>query len=203
MRPRKGQPLRLLRQLGCRHGVASRLGHNSLSRLNPVAPGHKACKRELRRSALMPADIAIRQFKATAPVKHQQQEECQMAYLELSPAIAALRARPEEFSDDTLHHLGSRHRFRFLSEDSVEIHADCGCSVLKASQEQTKVFHAAYRDWHASYWRPLEINREFASHFEPALWRRAAIWLLRRLLTVPRAAKASSVRTDLPLWMGH
>ena len=88
-----------------------------------------------------------------------------MAYLELSPAIAALRARPEEFefSNDTLHHLGSRHRFRFLSEDSVEIHADCGCAILKASQEQTKVFHAAYREWHASYWRPLEINREFAS----------------------------------------
>jgi hypothetical protein len=149
-------------------------------------------------------DNAIRQFKATAPVKHQQ-EECQMAYLELSPAIAALRARPEEFefSNDTLHHLGSRHRFRFLSEDSVEIHADCGCAILKASQEQTKVFHAAYREWHASYWQPLEINREFASHFEPALWRRAAIWLLRRLLTMPRAAKSSSVRTDLPLLMGH
>src|SRR5260370_11241879 len=124
------------------------------------AARHKACKRKLRRSALMP-DIAIRQFKATAPVKHQQQEECQMAYLELSPAIAALRARPEEFelSDDTLHHLRSRHRFRFLSEDSVEIHADCGCSVLKASQEQTKVFHAAYREWHASSWRPLELQR--------------------------------------------
>jgi len=44
----------------------------------------------------MPADIAIRQFKATAPVKHQQ-KECQMACLELSPAIAALRALPEEF----------------------------------------------------------------------------------------------------------
>ena len=114
---------------------------------------------------------------------------------------AALRARPEEFefSNDTLHHLGSRHRFRFLSEDSVEIHADCGCAILKASQEQTKVFHAAYRDWHASYWRPLGINREFASHFEPSLWRRAAIWLLRRLLSWPQAAKSSSVRTDLPL----
>jgi hypothetical protein len=61
-----------------------------------------------------------------------------MAYLELSPAIAALRVRPEEFefSNDTLHHLGSRHRFRFLSEDSVEIHADCGCAILKASKEQ-------------------------------------------------------------------
>ena len=126
-----------------------------------------------------------------------------MAYLELSPAIAALRARPEEFefSNDTLHHLGSRHRFRFLSEESVEIHADCGCAILKASQEQTKAFHAAYREWHASYWRPLEINREFASHFEPALWRRAAIWLLRRLLTMPRSPKSSSVRTDLPLLM--
>jgi len=122
-----------------------------------------------------------------------------MAYLELSPAIAALRARPEEFefSNNTLHHLGSRHRFRFLSEDSVEIHADCGCAILKASQEQTKVFHAAYREWHASYWRP------FASHFEPTLWRRVAIWLLRRLLTMPRAPKSSSVRTDLPLMMGH
>jgi hypothetical protein len=128
-----------------------------------------------------------------------------MAYLELSPAIAALRARPEEFefSNDTLHHLGSRHRFRFPNEDRVEIHADCGCALLEASQEQAKVFHAAYREWHASYWRPLEINREFASHFEPVLWRGAVIWLLRRLLTVPRAPKMSSLRTDLPLMMGH
>jgi hypothetical protein len=71
--------------------------------------------------------------------------------------------------------------------------------MLKASQEQTKVFHAAYREWHASYWRPLEINREFASHFErPALWRRAVIWMLRRLLTLPRAARLSSARS-LPL----
>jgi hypothetical protein len=54
-----------------------------------------------------------------------------MAYLELSPAIAALRARPEEFefSNDTLHHLGSRHRFRFISEDSVEIHAPTAAAL--------------------------------------------------------------------------
>ena len=128
-----------------------------------------------------------------------------MAYLELSPAITALRARPEEFefSNDTLHHPRSRHRFRFLSEDSVEIHADCGCAILKASQEQTRVFHAAYREWHASYWQPLEINREFASHFEPALWRRAAIWLLRRLLTIPQPARPSSAREAIPLAMFH
>jgi hypothetical protein len=95
--------------------------------------------------------------------------------------------------------LGSRHRFRFVSEDEVEIHAACDCAILRASREQAKVFHAAYRDWYASYWRPLEINREFASHFEPSLWRRLAIWLLRRLLSGPQAAKSSSVQTDLPL----
>ena len=127
-----------------------------------------------------------------------------MVYLDLSPAIAALRTQPEEFefSNDTLHHLGSRHSFRFPSEDSVEIHADCGCALLKASQEQMTLFHAAYREWHASYWRPLEINREFASHFELTLWRRAAIWLLRRLLATPRM-KANIARTDLAYLMVH
>lgn len=127
-----------------------------------------------------------------------------MAYLELSPAIAALRAQPEEFefSNGTLNHPGSRHQFRFPSEDSVEIHADCGCALLKASPEQATLFHAAYRDWHASYWRPLEINREFAAHFEPTLWRRAAIWLLRRLLATPRM-KAAVHQTDLAYLMAH
>ena len=124
-----------------------------------------------------------------------------MTCLELSPAITAIRARPEEFefSNNTLHHLGSRHRFRFVSDHEVEIHAACDCATLRASREQAKVFHVAYRDWYASYWRPLEINREFASHFEPSLWRRLAIWLLRRLLSGPQAAKSSSVQTDLPL----
>jgi hypothetical protein len=55
-----------------------------------------------------------------------------------------------------------------------------------------------WRWLNASYWRPLEINREFASHFEPSLWRRLAIWLLRHLLSGPQAAKSSSVQTDLP-----
>ena len=128
-----------------------------------------------------------------------------MTYLELAPLITAIRSRPEEFefSNDTLHHVRSRHRFRFLSDDDMEIDAACDCSLLRASPEQARVFNTAYRVWHATYWRPSEINREFASHFEPALWRRVAIWLLRRLLTMPRAPKSSSVRTDLPLMMGH
>ena len=118
-------------------------------------------------------------------------------YLELAPAITALRSRPEEFefSHDTLHHLPSRHRFRFQSEDDVRIEAMCDCSMLRARPEQAKVFHEAYRDWHASYWRPLEINREFAAHFEaPPLWRRLAIWLLQRLIALP-PAKAETAKS--------
>ena len=88
-----------------------------------------------------------------------------------------------EFSNNTLHHLGSGHRFRFVSEDEVEIHAACDCAILRASREQAKVFHAAYRDWYASYWRPLEINREFASRLNR---RCGGGW--------PLAAPASAVR---------
>jgi hypothetical protein len=124
-----------------------------------------------------------------------------MTYLELAPAITALRSRPEEFefSNNTLHHLNSRHRFRFVSEDDVRIEAACNCATLRASPEQSRAFYTAYSEWHASYWRPFEINREFASHFEPpALWRRAAIWLLRRLIAW-QPARPRAVQADLPL----
>ena len=107
-----------------------------------------------------------------------------MTYLDLAPAISALRSRPEDFelSHDSLHHLRSRHRFHFVSEDDVRIDALCDCSQLRASREQARAFHSAYREWRASYWRSVEINREFATHFEPpSLWRRLAIWLLKRL----------------------
>jgi hypothetical protein len=125
-----------------------------------------------------------------------------MTYLELAPAITAIRSRPEEFefANDTLHHARSRHRFRFVSEDDMQIHADCDCSFLRASREQTRVFHAAYQEWHASYWRPLQINREFASHFAPPpVWRRVAIWLLRRLLSWPEPASSPALQTALSL----
>jgi hypothetical protein len=75
-----------------------------------------------------------------------------MTYLELAPAITTIRSQPHEFeiSHDTLHHLRSRHRFRFLSEDEVRIEAACDCSFLRASPEQAKAFHTAYREWYAS-----------------------------------------------------
>ena len=125
-----------------------------------------------------------------------------MTYLDLAPAITAIRARPEEFefSHDTLHHPRSRHRFRFVGEDDVQIDAVCDCSLLRASREQAKAFHAAYREWHASYWRPLEINREFASHFEPpSPLRRFAIWLLKRLVTGRPSTRPARLRTEASL----
>jgi hypothetical protein len=130
-----------------------------------------------------------------------------MTYLELAPAISALRSRPEEFefSNSALHHLRSRHSFHFVGEDDLQIHAACDCASLRASPEQTTAFQQAYREWHASYWRPLEINREFAAHFAPPqTWRRLAIWLLRRLLAWPEpAARPSSVPAIQPLQPVH
>lgn len=128
-----------------------------------------------------------------------------MTYLDLAPAIAAIRSRPEEFefTNNTLRHLGSRHRFHFLGEDDVRIDAACDCSLLRARPEQAKAFHDAWRDWHASYWRPLEINREFAAHFEPPPpWRRAAIRLLRWLLSLPPAPRPLPAEVPLPLRLG-
>ena len=117
-----------------------------------------------------------------------------MTYLDLAPAITALRARPEEFafSNNTLHHPRSRHSFRFPNEDDVQIDAICDCSLLRAKPEQARAFQAAYREWQASYWRPLQINREFASHFTASPGRRLAIWLLRRLVTGPQRVEPAA-----------
>ena len=127
-----------------------------------------------------------------------------MAYLELAPAIAALRARPEDFecSDDTLHHLRSGHRFRFLREDEVLIEALCNCATLRTRSDEARVLHRAWCDWLASYWQPLQVNRQFAAHFAPpSPWRRCAEWLLRRLLTLPAAQGhgPAPAKADLPL----
>ena len=108
-----------------------------------------------------------------------------MTTLDLTPAITALRLRPEEFdlSNDTLRHARSRHAFRKVGEHDIQIDAFCDCALLRASPEQARAFRAAWRDWQASYWRVREINREFAAHFAPPpLWRRLAIALLRRLV---------------------
>jgi hypothetical protein len=37
--------------------------------------------------------------------------------------------------------------------------------LLSVRPEQEREFATGYREWQTAYWRPLEINREFASHF--------------------------------------
>jgi len=125
-----------------------------------------------------------------------------MTYLELSPAITALRTRPEEFElrDSALHHLGSRHTFQFQGDDEVRIEAACGCAHLRASREQSRALHEAFREWRASYWQPLVINREFAGHFAPpGLVRRMLIALLRWLIAWRPAPKPLPLDQVLPV----
>lgn len=90
-----------------------------------------------------------------------------MNYLDVSPMIAALRDTPDEFelANGWLNHIRSRHGFRFSPNDGVEIRAACDCALLAVRQEQQRELAMAYREWESDYWRPLQINREFASHF--------------------------------------
>jgi len=105
-------------------------------------------------------------------------------YLNVNPMMVALRSAPEEFelADGWLHHIPSRHSFRFGPTDAVEIRAACNCALLMIQPEQQRELADSFRQWRAVYWRPLQINREFARHFVPrAWWRRALIGLTSRL----------------------
>ena len=102
----------------------------------------------------------------------------------------ALRTAPEQFevTHGWLHHIPGRHDFKFDGSGNVQIRAECNCAMLAVKSEQESELYGAYRDWHAGYWHPLQINREFASHFaRPSAVRRVLInltaglhrWLLR------------------------
>lgn len=107
-----------------------------------------------------------------------------MNYLDVSPMIAALRNTPDEFEliGGWLNHIRSQHGFRFGPDDGVEIRAACDCTLLAVRSEQEHDLATAYKEWESSYWRPLQINREFASHFarRPA-WQQMLISLTGRL----------------------
>jgi hypothetical protein len=111
-----------------------------------------------------------------------------MAYLNVSPMMTSLRTMPEEFEvkEGWLHHIPSRHDFRFDPEGNVELHAQCDCSHLAVHADQSRQLSAAYKEWETGYWRPLMINREFASHFQRSAIRQFLIdvsgWLHRRLM---------------------
>lgn len=107
-----------------------------------------------------------------------------MSYLNVSPMISALRTSPEqfEFSGGSLHHIPSRHSFHFAPSGKVTIYARCGCASMSIQHDQEVDLIGAFRQWVESYWRPIEVNREFASHFnQPGFVRRTLISLTNRL----------------------
>jgi hypothetical protein len=107
-----------------------------------------------------------------------------MSYLNVSPMISALRTSPEQFAVNrgTLQHIPSRHSFHFDSQGRLTIAARCGCSTLAVERDQEIELVKAFRQWNEEYWRPRQINEEFASHFAaPSLTIRALLWLTDRV----------------------
>ncbi len=118
-----------------------------------------------------------------------------MTYLDVSPMMVALRQSPEEFElrNNFLFHAPSKHSFTFDQTGHVNIRADCNCSFLAVRPEQERELMTAFEEWQARYWRPMQINKEFASHFRPrSAFRRFLIDVTarfhRRLLRQPEHA---------------
>jgi hypothetical protein len=109
-----------------------------------------------------------------------------MAYLDLTPMLQAMRARPSEFDMQAsyLRHIPSQHLLTFNIWGNAVVHAGCDCAMLQVSREQSDEMKAALSAWKVVYWEPrlaeiaaekraVQINREFALHFRPpGLWRR-------------------------------
>jgi hypothetical protein len=105
-------------------------------------------------------------FIASLPEQH-------VRFLDVSPMISALRFQPTDFeyAHGRLRHVPSRHVFRFDRKGKVTIEAQCGCAGLTVRQEQADDLFATFNAWRENYWRPLETDREFASHFrKPNAW---------------------------------
>ena len=109
-----------------------------------------------------------------------------MAYLDLTPMLQAMRARPSEFemSGPFLRHIRSLHLLDFDHQGNARVHARCDCAMLQVSREQGEEMKAVLSAWKIVYWEPhlaqieaakraAKIDREFASHFRPpGAWRR-------------------------------
>jgi flavin-dependent dehydrogenase len=101
-----------------------------------------------------------------------------------------------------LTHFPSRYSFKFDGLGNVAIRTRCACAHLSVRVEEGQELWTAYREWHASYWRPIEINRQFATLFRsPNMLQRAIRGLLskaRRILLDPtldeEPARATSDR---------
>lgn len=109
-----------------------------------------------------------------------------MAYLNVTPMLEAMRARPYEFEmqGSYFHHIPSDHRVQFDLWGNARVHAQCDCHMLDISREQSGELKTALAVWKAYFWQPrleaiaaekraAKINRQFASHFRPpGLFRR-------------------------------
>ena len=127
-----------------------------------------------------------------------------MPYLDVTPMISALRRAPDEFelSGGWLTHIGSWHSFRFGPSGQVEIRAACNCSLLAVNPDQLPALAKCFHEWESNYWGPLEINREFASHFNQRSGLRRVLialtgqlyrWLLRPRRSHHKAATLAQI----------
>ena len=117
--------------------------------------------------------------------------------LDVAPMITALRFQPSDFeyAHGWLNHVPSRHRFQFDRKGGVTIDALCGCAALSIKPEQADELHSMFDVWRREYWRPLETNREFASHFaEPNAW----IRLFRDIRMAWRRFRRHETRVTIP-----
>src|SRR6202012_5835675 len=105
-----------------------------------------------------------------------------MEYLDVTPLLDSLLTAPEDFTlkGKWLVHRPSRHGFAFDPQGRVEIDTTCACGELQVNPAQERPLFNCFRHWEAHYWRPLSINREFASHFRLS-WRGLLIRLTTRL----------------------
>lgn len=83
-----------------------------------------------------------------------------------------------------------------------------GNTPMRVHRDQGRELWTAFRMWEAVYWRPIEINREFARHFGSPNWLqrlyRGSMLMLRRALRY-RKARPSFVATspDNPFGSGQ
>lgn len=111
--------------------------------------------------------------------------------LDLSPMIEALKFQPSDFELERgwLVHVPSRHRYRFDRRGNLSIDAHCGCAVLEIRRDHEGELKTAVDRWRTDYWRYVETNREFSSHF-------ASVGRLRRFARDLRMAFRRLLRTS-------
>ena len=79
-----------------------------------------------------------------------------MAYLDLTPMLQAMRARPSEFEmyGSFSRHIRSQHLLDFDRRGNARVHARCDCAMFQVSREQGEEMKAAFSAWKIVYWEP-------------------------------------------------